>query len=276
MTQNTQNDTNGTLGNTIESLKNIRCRRYCLTWNNYTDDDYNYTNNYCEKKCIKFIIGKEVGTNNTKHLQIYMRFKNPISFTSIKKNFPKCHIEKAKGTDEQNYNYCKKENEYNSNMDDFQTTLSKITLEEEYKDIKWKTWQEAILTIIKQKPHNRHIYWFYDKNGNTGKTFIAKYICLKNNNVIIGDGKKNDVYYQIAKMIEMKIIPRIIILDIPRYSQNWINYGVIETIKNGMIFSGKYESIKCIFPIPHVIIFSNEKPDITMWSIDRLKLVEIV
>jgi len=44
----------------------------------------------------QYLFGEEVGTNGTQHLQGVVKFNNPISFTSIKKKLPKCHIEKCK------------------------------------------------------------------------------------------------------------------------------------------------------------------------------------
>jgi hypothetical protein len=131
-------------------------------------------------------------------------------------------------------------------------------------------YQKEILSRISNKPNKRKIYWYYDINGNIGKSFLAKYICLSYKGVIIADGKKDNIFNQINKSInEDNEEPEIIILDIPRYNMCCINYGVIEQIKNGFIYSGKYEGGKCFFKIPHIIIFANEEPDYEKWSKDR-------
>lgn len=69
--------------------------------------------------------------------------------------------------------------------------------------------------------------------------------------------------------------PEIVLLDIPRYNKEFTNYGVLEELKNGMIYSGKYEGGLCVFRSPHVIVFSNSKPDKNIMSKDRWNIVNI-
>ncbi len=89
--------------------------------------------------------------------------------------------------------------------------------------------------------------------------------------MILASGKANDVNNQINTLMtsDCPEEPRIVILDIPRHNLDYINYGCIESIKNGCIYSGKYEGGKCIFRIPHTIIFANEEPNYAKWSDDR-------
>ena len=190
---------------------------------------------------------------------------------------PRAHIEKAKGNLKENYDYCSKDNNYVTNIKlkkDEEQIKSEI-LNDEYKDVSWKPWQQKALEILKNQPDKRKIHWFYEMNGNTGKSYLAKYICLTNEDVIIADGKKDNIFNQINKLIENGIEPRVIILDLPRHAKDYVNYGAIEQIKNGCIYSGKYEGGQCLFKIPHIIIFSNDEPDYTMWSYDRYDVVNI-
>ena len=50
---------------------------------------------------------------------------------------------------------------------------------------------------------------------------------------------------------------------------------MLEQIKNGMIYSGKYEGGQCLFESPHIVIFANSKPEIENMSIDRWNIKEI-
>jgi len=82
-------------------------RAYCLTINNYTYEELQtFLNDY---KAKYLVLGIEEGTEGTHHLQIYVYFKSPKLFTTLKNEFPRAHIEKSKGTPEQNRNYCIKE-----------------------------------------------------------------------------------------------------------------------------------------------------------------------
>lgn len=265
VTQMTQSEQ----GNTSTCSPRIRGRRWCLTVNNYVKEDID-TMTQTLHGC-KYVIGKEMGENKTPHLQCYIEYKNAVSFNKLKKTFPKAHIEKAKGNPKQNYEYCSKEGDFITNMD-FKTPLEKMAelcLNNEYKDVVWKDWQQGIIDMIDKKPDKRKIHWFYEHTGNVGKSYLCKYLALTRP-VIIADGKKDNIFHSIFKLInEDQKTPTIILLDIPRYNKDFVNYGAIEQIKNGCIYSGKYEGGMCVFPIPHVIIFSNEEPDTSKMSMDR-------
>lgn len=57
-----------------------------------------------------YAIGFEVGAQGTPHLQMYLEFRNPISFSSLRKQFHGAHIEVRRGSCLQAYEYCLKEN----------------------------------------------------------------------------------------------------------------------------------------------------------------------
>ncbi len=270
----------GGLGNTTTKPpideKKKRHRRWCLTINNYTakiETDFD-TNVH---DFTKWICGREVGLENTKHLQCYVEWKNGVTFNSMKKKFPKSHIEVARSSIKKNYTYCSKEGNFTTNIDmrTFRDKLMEKVLEEEYGDIKWKPWQKKVIDILAEKPDKRTIHWFFERKGNTGKSFLSRYIAIKNKGVIICEGKKGDIFNQVNVMLETNVIPQIIICDIPRTYKDSINYGALEQLKNGMLYSGKYEGGMCIFPPPHVVCFSNERPDKTSLSKDRWNVIKI-
>lgn len=85
--------------------KSNRCRAWCMTINNYTGDEI-----FPEEGVAYQIVGREVcPTTGTPHLQCYVRYKSARTFQSMKKKYPKAHIEKAKGNDEHNHVYCGKD-----------------------------------------------------------------------------------------------------------------------------------------------------------------------
>ncbi len=270
----TQLDTNrmGKLGNT---KTNLRSRKFCITLNNFSKVEYSSLLKHFKLESLKYIVGKE-GDTKTPHLQIYVIYKNARSFKSIKDICPRGHIEKAKGSLIQNFEYCSKEGNYVANFDIRTTKEKAIDLcLQEYKDVVWKPFQTRVLDLIEArlKSKKRFIYWFYERTGNVGKSFLCKYIVMKYK-VIIGEGKKNDVFNQINTFM-LTDIPEIVLLDIPRDNLDFINYGAIESIMNGCIYSGKYEGGVCIFPKPLVIVFANDKPDKTRMSLDRWKISKI-
>lgn len=87
-----------------------KSRAWCLTVNNYTEEErqailHNSRSDYV-------IVGKETGDSGTPHLQGYIRFPNAVRLSTLKKMFPRAHLEIARGTPEENYKYCSKDGDF--------------------------------------------------------------------------------------------------------------------------------------------------------------------
>lgn len=260
-----------------EGNTKLRARKWCFTLNNYTNEEYEELKNKLTQQSQYFIIGKEIGKESKiEHLQGYVEFENARRLTSLKELNKRIHWEKTKGNKESNIRYCTKDNNYYIYDKKLHTLKYKHEQEllEEYKEIKWKDWQLNIINICEQKPDPRKIYWIVDKTGNSGKSFLCKYLYLKHK-CIIGEGKSNDIFNQINTEVEKDNIPKIILIDSPRSHAEFINYSAIEKVKNGLIYSGKYEGGVCCFRQPHVIIFANHYPDLSKFSEDRWIIIEI-
>lgn len=130
-----------------------------------------------------------------------------------------------------------------------------------------RSFQRKVLNIIKGEVDERKIYWFWDPDGNTGKSTLAKHLVMNYNTVLLGSGTK-DCLCCLKLYMEDKDVD-IVVFDIPRVRYNDISYEVIESVKNGMLFSGKYESGFITFNVPHVIVFANYPPDRGCLSEDR-------
>lgn len=135
-------------------------------------------------------------------------------------------------------------------------------------------WQKEIMDIVKGPVHDRKIYWFWDQTGNKGKSSLAKHLCMFYRCCLCGGGAK-DNFFAINKFLENTDLD-IVIFDIPRCSFNSISYKTIEGVKNGLIFSSKYESGQIMFNSPHVIVFANFPPNCGKLSIDRWVIKEII
>jgi hypothetical protein len=83
-----------------------KSRAFVFTINWWQEEDLNAVK---ALQCEYCIAGAEIGEKGTPHLQGYVYFKNPRSFTSVKKILARAHIEAAKGTPKQNYEYCAKQ-----------------------------------------------------------------------------------------------------------------------------------------------------------------------
>ena len=138
----------------------------------------------------------------------------------------------------------------------------------------WYDWQKKILDIVESEPDDRTINWVYDKKGGIGKSFLCKYLCLKYD-YLIADGKKDNVFNQLKTMIDENKDIKCILLDIPRHCNEYINYGMLEQLKNGFCYSGKYEGDQLFFEDCHVIVFSNCYPDKEKFTNDRWNIISM-
>jgi len=156
-------------------------------------------------------------------------------------------------------------------------------MKEDFEGITWRPFQQTILDICKGKADARAIYIIEDvdtvkngvikRSGNIGKSHVCDKLDL-DYNVIIADGKKDNIFNQIKCHQEKGLNPNVIILDIPRQGKDYINYGALESIKNGLIYSGKYEGAKVRYYKPHMFILTNFRVDISQWSSDRIRFID--
>lgn len=267
-TKNLKNLTGG--GNTKLPPRN---RRWCFTLNNWTEDEKSQLIMYFQG--ASYIIGDEIcPSTKTPHLQGYVEFKNQKCFSALKKINPRISWRHAKGNKEQNITYCSKETNYTSN---FPIPRKEQILNNEYKDVTWRPWQQMILDIIETKPDRRTINWFWEEKGNEGKTFIATYLVLKYDALVLS-GKTSDISNQIKTWLDThkdESFPTVAILDAPRSTQDFINYQALEKVKDGLIYSGKYEGGICILAPLHLFVFANQLPEFNKLSEDRWNIIGI-
>lgn len=132
---------------------------------------------------------------------------------------------------------------------------------------KLRDWQKDLESELMKEPDDRKIIWYYDEEGGMGKTQFSKYMASKHGAVIITSGKVADIAYIIKQNI-----PKIIIFNISRTSEDYFNYQALENVKDGLITSTKYDSSTLIFDSPHVVVMSNFMPNENALSKDRWEI----
>lgn len=207
--------------------------------------------------CKKFTFqGEEGETTGYKHWQGTISLKTKEYFATVKNLLgEKAHIEATKNIIASE-NYCKKdssriEGPYNEKSV-FLKTLTSL-----------RPWQAELEKELLEEPDDRKIIWYYDKKGGAGKTQFAKYLAIKHKYDILQNGGKGDLAFALSEN------PHAVIFNFTRDNEERVNYDAIESVKDGMIFSKKYESRMKIFNSPHVVIFSNDEPRTTSMSADR-------
>ncbi|MGL5936514.1 MAG: hypothetical protein ACRCZI_12950 [Cetobacterium sp.] len=289
-----------------------RAKHWSFTLNNYTPDDVDRLSAPDQSLEIDYIIfGKEVGASGTPHLQGTVCFQSRKRLPQVKAIIGNAHCTITRSL-LQSIEYCKKEGDFiengsipagrgeRSDLDDFKQSVQEgiIDLKElrdrhskicaqyprfvkDYID-DWKEkisvephlmreWQQTLNHLLLLPPDPRHIIFIVDRTGNQGKSWFARYYCdLHENAQIIVPGKKADMSYVVDESC------RVFFLDCPRSKQGeFIQYDFLEELKNGFIFSPKYESrIKKLNP-PHVVVLMNEFPDMSKLSGDRYSITTL-
>lgn len=130
-----------------------------------------------------------------------------------------------------------------------------------------RPWQQQLLNILQSSPDDRTILWVADPAGGSGKSRLARHLCL-NHKAICLSGKTVDMAHMYRKQ-------PIAIFDISRAAAEHSDhvYTMAEKLKDGILSSGKYEGTCKIFRPPHVIVFANFEPDAGKWTPDRVKLI---
>jgi hypothetical protein len=271
------------LGNTKTSSlsKAPQHRRWCWTLypeKNITVDMVDELSAFLGSVCKKFVFQVEkCPTTGKQHYQGYSEFTNARQMNGVikvlKMHGKGPHVEPAKGNEDQCYDYCTKEE--SRDMVGGQGGFP-ARLKDPLEGVEMYDWQKELIDMIKTEPDKRKIYWIYDTGGNMGKTTLAKHICMKyRKEALYVNGKSADIQCGIAKHINDGKDLKVAIFGYPRSAEQFVSYGALEVVKDGIFYNGKYESGMVMYNIPHVIVLANFPPDQTKLSGDRWVIKDI-
>lgn len=314
-------------------------RNYCFTINHESEcaiEDFGRSfQGICEQTAhLKRIVCQiERGESSGRlHIQGYLELTSPVRIVAIK-NWSSSplwaygHYECRRGTVEQAYAYCRKENSRVSGPYEFgdwtrlnqqgrrndlesvakrlRTGVSLDTVAQEFPvefirfsggirnlwehmqtvsqfELVPRDWQSRLIDILEGPVHHRAIYWIYESQGNTGKSYFCKYAVARWKAYYSTGGKHDRLLYS------FKGEP-IVLFDFCRDMQtsqeeevgtsariDRVPYPVLESIKNGQVGSGgMYGCGQRIFSPPHLVCFANYRPDVSKLSRDRWRIYRI-
>lgn len=216
---------------------------------------------YCKAWCFQM---EKCPTTGKIHYQGWMSLKHKEYFGTVQSFLPKSHIEPMRDI-WKSKKYCtKEETKIGGPWDEnsvFITTIDKN---------RFYAWQKTCYQILtEKKPNDRTIHWIYDSKGNKGKTAFCKYMIVHHGAYVFGNAGSKDIAYAIPE------VPKIILFNLSRSSETRFNYNALEAIKDGVIFSAKYESMTKVFNPPHVMVFANWEPEYDQLSMDRWSIMNI-
>lgn len=262
------------------------------------------------------VIGRERGDSGTPHLQGFFILQTKLRLANVKalNGFQRAHLEKARGTNEQASQYCKKDGDFDEHGElpsnqgkrsDFEELKEWIKEQEtrplnrdvaelfpslwgryrsaciDFLDLfsnrpslaegDFRPWQQELDNRVNAEPDDRKIMFVVDPDGNKGKSWLTrKWFSTRDDLQRLSCGKRDDLAFAID------VSKRLFVFDIPRGQSEYLQYSILESLKDQMIFSPKYESMSKIIPHKvHVIVFMNEEPNREMMTSDRYKVIYI-
>lgn len=140
-------------------------------------------------------------------------------------------------------------------------------------DAELRGWQVALKARLEVEADDRKIIFVVDEDGNSGKSWFSMYWFKKNRQEvqILKIGKRDDLAHAIDETCS------VFIFDIPRGGMEYLQYNVLEMIKDGIVFSPKYNSrTKEMMHKSHVVVMCNELPDREKMTRDRYSVMRLM
>ena len=136
-----------------------------------------------------------------------------------------------------------------------------------------RPWQSKVEQLVQTESGRRTVHWIWSIEGHLGRTQLCKYLSHKYGAVACQNGKASDVLDLCTKMSKTLTCA---IWNMGReIKKEKIPYLLLETIKDGYWFSGKYETSMVNINSPHVLVFANTLPERSKLSADRWCITRI-
>lgn len=269
-------------------FKRIRAHRFSLTVHGALKEQLNFLKEFLNQDNVTFaVVARESGKQSIHpHFQCYFETEELSSpktelANGLGENF---HVEVARGTRTSNVRYVYAvDKAYELGMIEY--TKGDVEIPRGYSSaaadfIRYfqpRPFQQDVIDVVEGPEEPRVIYWYWEPEGNVGKTCLAIYLHCTYGAVMVG-GKSADILHGFVRVRDITgHDPKVVIVDLQRtVDASQDIYKTIESVKDGIFFSGKYESTMVyIKEKPHVFVVSNHPPDIEMFSKDRWRIFGI-
>lgn len=139
--------------------------------------------------------------------------------------------------------------------------------------VELRPWQLELEEELNAEADDRIITFVEDPIGGKGKTWFAKYMLSKHPDrvQILSVAKRDDMAYMLDET------KNIFFVNVPRGGMEFLQYTILEMIKDRIVTSPKYQSCqKILTENCHVIVLCNEHLDETKLSVDRIKVIDLL
>lgn len=133
-------------------------------------------------------------------------------------------------------------------------------------------WQQQLDADLGEEPDDRTVRFFVDVDGGKGKTWFQQWYLTQHPDTcqILSIGKRDDLAFIID------VSKRVFLFNVPRDGMQFLQYTILEQLKDRIVHSFKYRSCVKVFSANvHVVVFCNEAPDMTKMSGDRFNIINL-
>ena len=269
---------------TINKVKKMK--KQCNRARKWVFTDFSKDNGRCQKwidllgaKLDRLSFQQEIcPTSGNEHIQgvFLMKTKGrPMSELGMDNDGNNVSYQTQKASDAKAVAYTQKDDTRKPNGVRFSAGYPRPVIRLAASDMKQKHLRIARRYVEPPSPSDRSVHWYWEDEGNWGKTFTTIYM-VDTMGAIMLSGANKDCLFGFTEYIKKHgTTPPIVIFDVPRVNKGAVSYQALEALKNGCIFNSKYESAMVRFNAPWVIVFSNQPPDEEKLSSDRWKIKQL-
>ena len=146
--------------------------------------------------------------------------------------------------------------------------------------VQLRPWQKDAFNLFEQIPDDRTVYWIYDEEGNSGKSWFQNYVqaYFGYNRVFQCDLRMG--HRDICHIMRKRSISTIDIFlfnDSRSASGSEVNlYRILDNIKDGQAMASKYDGNIISFKTPNIVmVFSTVYPNLNKLSGDRWRIYNV-
>lgn len=255
------------------------------------------------------VYGREVADSGTRHLQGFFISDSRLRLGSVRQLFgQRGHYECARATSDRAADYCRKDGDFSEfgsipnraraapSVTDFCNWVKEIgNVNERDVAIKFPNlylrygdrllrltehlleppvleenplneWQNWLHEKLIREADDRTVDFYIDKEGGKGKSFFCRWMLSKypDRVQVLSGGKRDDLAHAID------VSKRVFLFNLPRGGIEYLQYTILEQLKDRVVFSPKYaSSTKILKYVAHVVVFCNEEVDMTKMTADR-------
>ena len=144
------------------------------------------------------------------------------------------------------------------------------TMQEQFENATLKKCQDVVMKLLELQG-DRETSFVVDERGNQGKTWLTQYVTLTKNRQCFDSTNKEDVAYALNPE------KNTFVFDMTRATEPKMSLQILESIKNGIVFSGKYESGTKIVAGAKVVVMANTFTELheAQLSCDRFMILHL-